>query len=817
MQNNFSLNGFWKLKTDSINFSAIDANLPGDNYSALLNAGIIPDPYYSTNEKSVQEYRKYTWEYSRSFQVNNELLAFRNVYLETSMVDTFCTCLINGRKAFESSNMFDVVRVDVKKLLRKGDNSITFIFAPVEPEIEKRAKKCSMYYSGSSNSVLSQENLLRKVACHGGWDWGITLVVSGIYDNISLHGVNKARLDYLYASQQHKNGTVQVTATAELFAERSGSENVTFTFNGETAVKKVNLQKGCNKVNHTFTVTGPKLWWPAGYGEQPLYELTASTDSGEEKCCSIGLRKIEVVNEKDSYGKSMFFRVNGIDVFCKGADWIPCDAMPERQTRDVYENLLESARLANMNMVRLWGGGQYERDCFYDICDRKGILVWHDFMFSCACYPADEWYLKEVRAELSYQIRRLRHHSSIAMWCGDNECLGAVRWHNALENHTKYYISFSIFNRELAKLVEEHDPERAFWPTSPCGGPGQLGDCFKNDSEGDMHYWGVWHGGKDMTAYYSVKPRFCSEFGFEAFPSVEQIRSFCPEDEMNLFSPVIDHRQKCIKGNTPILNMLGNYFRMPKDFESMIYVSQVQQAIAIKTGAEFWRSLKPRCMGTIFWQLNDDWPTVSWSAIEYGGKWKQLMYHAKRFYAPVISTVFTEDNKKTVLCTSSDLKSDADVTVNVQAFDCDGTLHDSKVYKMKLDAGAAATHKDFALLPEDSPLFYEITTEYVSNGKKCVHRNTYFPVKFKSMPMRESNVSVKVTAQSEKCFEIELTTDYPAFFVTLDATGIPGVFSDNSITLLPGEKRKLLFMSGRDTDADSVAAAIELKHLRNSY
>ena len=669
--NYVDLSGVWSLRQAGTE-ELVAANVPGDNHSALLAAGRIPDPYYGRNELQVQWIGEKDWEYSREFKVTESLLACESVYLNFDTVDTFAEVSVNGIRVGVTENMFRRYRFEIRHALKTGVNNIRVLIrsAAKEAAAVAAAQPMEIPYSKSCNTV-PYINHIRKVQCHAGWDWGITLMVSGIYGQTFIQGVENARIEHVNCAQKHRNGKCEVTAVAGLHAVKAGKVKVNFSFDGKEKKVSVQLIPGLNLVKAVFEIDKPRLWWPSGHGEQELYKLSVST--GDE-CAErmIGLRTVEVVREKDERGVGMKFRINGRDIFCKGANWIPADAMPERMTRERYDNLLSSAVAANMNMIRVWGGGQYENEIFYDLCDQKGLLVWHDMMFSCALYPATDEFIDNVKAELDYQIRRLNSHPCMALWCGDNECVGAMKWYDvARKNPITYAINYDRLNRELERAVERLAPEFTFWTSSPCGGPGNYNDGWHDDSCGDMHYWEVWHGSKSMEAYFEVTPRFCSEFGFQSFPSREIFDTFGTEADTNVFSPVMNHHQKCHKGNANIIGMIAKYFRMPEGFDNFLYLSQVQQALAIKTGVEYWRHLQPTCMGTIYWQLNDNWPVASWASLEYGGKWKQLHYHAKRFFAPAVTMTFQRDGELEVWSVNDSHKS-MEFKVKATAYDFDG-------------------------------------------------------------------------------------------------------------------------------------------------
>ena len=418
------LAGKWKLRQFGKK-EQIAANIPGDNYSALLAAGKIPDPYYRKNELDIQWVRDVDWEYSYDFEVSKQLFECDSVFLNMTMLDTFAVVFINEKKVCSGDNMFKRYRVEVKKYLNSGKNSMKILFKSAAKEALKESKKQVLEIPGTTNNQVPHCNLIRKVQCHPGWDWGICLMVSGIYDEIYLQGINIARIEHVHTEQKHDKNRCVVTVVSELYVLKARVVETEFIFNGEIQKVSRNLKAGSNVVKAKFEVNNPELWWPAGSGDPNLYEIKVTTidDSISRK---VGLRTIEVIREKDVHGIGMKFQVNGVDIFCKGANWIPCDAMPERQTRERYEDLLESAKLANMNMLRVWGGGQYEKEDFYELCDEKGLMVWQDMMFACALYPGTDSFIENVLGELEYQLKRLRSHSCIAIWCGDNEVIGGV-------------------------------------------------------------------------------------------------------------------------------------------------------------------------------------------------------------------------------------------------------------------------------------------------------------------------------------------------------------------------------------------------------
>ncbi len=819
----YILDGLWKLTSPEMPGTEISMPVPGDNYSALLAEKIIPDPYWGTNEKKVQKYAAVQWDLERDFAVEEDFLKHRKIFLELERLDTLVSVFVNGRKVLSCDNMFCRYRADIRKHLVSGKNLIKFVFHPVVPECAKRNRKLPVPAPMVGCCPTPHLNLIRKTLCHGGWDWGIQLLVSGIYSSVRLIGADDFLMEQPESRQFFKGGKVRVETGVRVEAFKKCTRNFTFHFNGETKKCQAELVPGWNYVKTEFLVTEPQLWWPNGLGEPHLYQLEVGAD-GQVTNSRVGLREIQIINRKDRWGKSFVFRINGVDIFAKGANWIPPDALPSRQTHERYEKLLESMRLANMNMVRVWGGGQYEQECFYDLCDEKGLLVWQDLMFSCCLYPTTADFLENVAEELAYQVPRLRKHASLALWCGDNEVSGAVRWRSNGETEllVRNHLQYDRLNQMLTEKVNALDPDRVFWPSSPSAGPGIINNGWRDDTQGDMHYWEVWHGGRGFNAYRTVKPRFCSEFGFESFPSVETINSFCPPEQKNIFSPAMDLHQKCAKGSTPILAMFGSCFRMPSDFDKTLYLSQVQQAIAIQTGVEFWRSSKPRCMGTLFWQLNDNWPTVSWSALEYSGKWKMLMYRARHFYAPVLLAAIEETDERTVLTAVSDLQKDVtlNLTVNFRTFD--GTVVKSEQRSAVLPAGRSLNLGTLDVPAENAGNCEEIFCEIhsspdpeINNGEAltCVH----FFAPAKKCELVDPGLQIKTTSAGKDEIEIQLSAEKAAFHVVLDTTELSGRFSDNDFAVMPGENKIIRFFSDLPCSEKEFREKLSVTDLYSSY
>lgn len=745
-----SLDGTWQLTSPQYPDIKAPISIPGDNHNALLQAGLIPDPYVATNEKEVQWVSQSDWVIQSSFEIDEQDLDCKSLELTLSRVDTLAEIWINEHHVLSCSNMFCQYKVDIKPYVKLGSNQIEVRFSRADQEAQRRADKQPFFIPWAvGNNQVPYMNLLRKTQCHSGWDWGINLVVCGIYDSIKIERIQDARLGQVSTTQLWgESGSIVLEVEVEFECAERTDLLVSFA---ETE-HRLSLV-GSDRVKVNFEVKEPELWWPAGYGEQPLYTLEVSLGDKHLQR-KIGLRKLELNTSADEIGSAMEFRINGFPISAKGANWIPMDAMPSLESEQRYRELLQSAVDANMNMLRVWGGGQYESDVFYELCDELGLLVWQDMMFACALYPSTPEFIDDVELELVYQIRRLKEHTCIALWCGDNEVIGALTWYDESKaNRDRYVVNYDRLSRVLSSVVEKEDPSRVFWPSSPCNGDLDYGDAWHDDNKGDMHFWDVWHSNASFDAYLNIKPRFCSEFGFQSWPSFAEVKRFVPEQDWNITSPTFESHQKNGRGNSIITEMFTRYFRFPKSFEQMLYLSQVQQAIAIKTGCEYWRAMSPTCRGLLYWQLNDNWPVSSWSSIEYSGRWKQLHYHAKRFFSPTYAA-FVEDGDRVQVKVINESRESGSVQCIVKHINWQGDELERWALEPTLGEDDNQTILELNRPDNDGFLYVELQ----AFGKQV--ENTWFTSsQFKSLPMPKAQIEWKVEGN-----RILLETDKPAFF-----------------------------------------------------
>ncbi len=770
------LAGEWTLSdgTHTVPFA-----LPGDAITALHAAGVIPDPYFGRNENACRWVAERDWVATRTFTVDRT-----DLILEIDMLDTVAEVFVNGQSVLQADTMFRRHVADLSSALRPGENEISIRFASsVRVAAERQAGMPFYVPYAAQNCPIPNGNMLRKPACDFGWDWNIALAPFGVYGDMRLLPRDRHHFHSPVIQQMHLPGKVSVQVTAWMFGAGDMDGDVTLTCGGVSATGKAKH----GKVTLSVTIQEPKLWWPAGLGEQSLYDLTLTSGTASLSH-RIGLRQLELITAKDDVGTGFKFRVNDHDVFAKGANWIPADALASNITPEATRTLLQSAVDANMNMIRVWGGGRYEPDWFYDFCDETGLMVWQDFMFACNLYPSTDDFIGEVRQEAFEQVRRLHHHACIALWCGDNELIGALTWFpESRADRDRYLVSYDRLNRAIELQARKADPNLNWWPSSPSTGPLSFGDAWHDDSSGDMHFWSVWHEGRDFDHYRDVAPRFCSEFGFQSYPSMSVIERFADPADHNIASPVMEAHQKNAGGNARIAETMFRYFRFPVDFQNFVYLSQVQQGLAIKTAVTHWRSLKPHCMGTLFWQLNDTWPVCSWSSLDHGGNWKLLHHMAQQFFAPVmVSAVPVEGGID--LRAVNDTRDVVELTLVVMAVAMDGT---TRAIARNLVAVGPDAAVRVLVVPSDALEAGEMLAfTWTDDG---AHRggDTFAPQPYKSYDLRAPKMTQSV-ADTDAGWRITLSAQSLALFVALEAD-LPGRFSLNAFTLFPGHDATVTF------------------------
>lgn len=629
--NILNLAGTWTFREDGSN-EWINGELPGCNFLDLMEAGKIPDPFWGMNEAKVQSIGDKDYEYARDFDVSAELYSHERIELVMSGLDTLTEIRLNGIKIAETENAHRLYRFSVKTQLKEGGNRLTILFkSPVNYITEKHAE-----YKLLSVSEVKGVSHIRKPQCHFGWDWGPILPLSGISGDIQLEAYNVARIEDVDIKQQHTKNQVALDMHVELdrmeFGNSLSMDCSVSAPDGSVHAAKMAISE--SKASCTLIIEDPQLWWSNGLGEQPLYTVQMTLYDGDKVMDTwekqIGLRTIELDTSSDQWGHNFQFIINGVPIFVKGSDWIPSDSFVTRTSAKDLEFYIKSAKDANMNMLRVWGGGYYESDTFYELCDQYGILVWQDFAFACMAYKLfDEVFLENVHLEVLDNVRRLRHHASLALWCGNNEIEPiSMLW----KKEKKLYQSgIDFFYNVLPEWVAQVDHTTPYWPGSPSGNKGEGGKNSNGSAEGDTHLWQVWHGMFPIESFEKYPTRFCSEFGMESLPSMETVRSFTDETDINIFSPVMLSHQKSAGGNQKMLFYILSKYRNPETLGDFIYLSQLIQSETIRVATEGWRRQMDRCHGSLYWQFNDCWPVASWAGIDYRKQFKAVQYRARHF------------------------------------------------------------------------------------------------------------------------------------------------------------------------------------------
>lgn len=633
-----TLDNGWKMRRCSSE-EYLDAAVPGSVYLDLMAGGRMEDPFYRDNEKEALEVISHDYEYSVTFDAPEQLLACPGILLRFDGLDTLSSVILNGKELGRTDNMHRIWEFQVKGLLKERENELTVILYSPTEFIEKSYQKEPI--AGCIDAMRGLPRL-RKAHCMFGWDWGPRIPDAGIFRQVTLMGIEEARISSVYVTQKHEGGKVllelKVEAENAFGKETSLPYRVTLTApDGESRVYPESPKE--------ILISRLLLWWPNGYGDQPLYGLRVELFSGQvidvwEK--RIGLRTMTIRRKKDAWGEAFAHEVNGVSIFGMGADYIPEDNLLGRVTKERTGKLLASAKAANYNVIRVWGGGYYPDDFFYDACDELGLIVWQDFMFACCVYDLTEEFEESITAEFIDNIKRIRHHACLGLWCGNNEMEMFLEENKEgwCFNPVQFSDYIKMFEYIIPKILKKYDPQTFYWPASPSSGGGF--DAPNDENRGDVHYWDVWHGGKPITEYRKFYFRYVSEFGFQSFPSLKTVETFTEPEDRNIFSYVMEKHQRNNSANGKIMNYMEQTYLYPNDFDMTLYASQLLQAEAMRYGVEHFRRNRGRCMGCVIWQLNDCWPGASWSAIDYFGRWKAVQYYAKRFFAPLMISCMEE-------------------------------------------------------------------------------------------------------------------------------------------------------------------------------
>jgi beta-mannosidase len=788
------------------------AQVPGVVQTDLLHSGLIPDPFDRDNEFRLQWIGLADWEYQTTFQIDAATLAHDHVDLVFDGLDTFADVFLNGHEILHADNMFRHWRIPAKALLKPGPNTLRVVFHSAVEKMLPYAKSLPYVLpSISTHNFGNEENIAtapytRKAPYNYGWDWGPRFMTEGIWQPVRLETWDALRIDNFHIHQQNVTAALtNVTAELEIEAGRPTTATLTLAHDEmagpQTAdgTQTLQLNAGINHVSFPLRIVGPRLWYPVGYGPQSRYRFSASIRVGRDVAArtetKTGLRSLELRRVPDQWGKSFEFVVNGISVFAKGADVIPFDSFPNRVTPEIHRNILQSAREAHMNMVREWGGGYYESDDFYDICDELGIMVWQEFMFGGDMVPGDTAFQENVRQEAIDQIKRLRDHPSIVIWCGNNEV--ETGWHHwgdrqefkeaiSAEVRDRVWQDYMVMFADILKsAVTQYADPVPYWPSSPSANFEEVPD---NQHNGDMHYWQVWHAQAPALDYTLQFPRFMSEFGFQSFPEMRTIRAFAKPEDFDIHSTVLQAHQKNKGGNERILTYMLREYREPKDFGSFVYLSQVQQAEIIKIGAEHLRRQRPRTMGSLYWQLNDCWPVASWASIDYYGRWKALHYYARRFYDDVLISPFFHDDKVDVYVVSDKLQP-LSGTIHMRLLDFSGNALLDQTKDVQIPAQSSAIYFSVdkaALSAKADPRRSFLVFDLEMAGKKVSRNLIFFDVthnlELPVVPKIETTLS---KAGEDYTVTVESSKLARSVFLSFGDLNVES--ADNYFDLLPGE------------------------------
>jgi beta-mannosidase len=824
------------------------ANVPGTVHTDLLLNKKIPDPFYRDNEQKLQWIEKENWEYEADFDIDDKIISKQNIDLVFNGLDTYADVYLNGVLILQADNMFRTWKVDVKKYLRPRNNQLHIRFASAQNKVDSMAKAALPFLLPDNARVY-----VRKAQYHFGWDWGPKFTTCGVWRKIGLEAWDDVRIEDVYVrdfiidsfyrdnklvtfaqveteitinswTDKIYNLSLSEAAPADASGNiRRAAEDLSTEKNFVELLERVYIKKGRNRYSVVFGIRNPELWWCTGLGKQKLYQLACDlydaanvhAEAKEHFVTPFALRKIELVTEPDDKsqfasallsenrptGKTFYFKVNGVPVFMKGANYIPQSPFLPSVTISDYRQVIENAKAANMNMLRVWGGGVYEDDTFYKLCDENGILVWQDLMFACAMYPGHEDFMESVRAELEQNIERLRNHPAIAVWCGNNENNEAWNnwgWQNQFNIHGTDSVKIwqwyeDLFHKLAPQVITDIDGARPYWPSSPSFGWG------RNESytEGDSHYWGLWHGNKegfDIETIDGKTGRFVSEYGMQSLPAWSTIEAFTKPEDRDTSTVVMKAHQKNTPGFYKLGSYIDRYFNKPKDFESYAYVTQCLQAYTLKYSIETQRSKMPYCMGTLYWQLNDCWPVASWSSVDGSGSWKAAHYAIRNAYKDLLFGVSKNQNNFNIYMVN-DNRDGLSKTLKISLADFEGKLF----WQKNIDLKKIPWGKTALLTIDSAELFKGISAAKAvmqfsvtdASGEFGTSNLIYF-----ARPKEQQLQAPRFTIRQPDATHLDISSDILARYVWVQIPGIKNL-DDNFFDLMPGETMRIEIKTSR--------------------
>lgn len=796
-----SLDGQWEFQEAGAENWQV-GTVPGCVQMDLLQLGKLPDPFYGMNEIEMHRIENKAWVYRKVFTLSPQDIEQDAIELVFEGVDTLADIYLNDNLLGRVENMFIPHRFDVSELAEEGDNIIEVRFDSPITTIRTMEQTSPVKLSSSCESARIY---VRKAQYAYGWDWGPRIAQVGLWRPVYLEFINGASIHHPFAytvALNNNQAHVRVTAIIEPFNDEQYVAEIALSFAGKVithaAVEAKAYEESEYLVQADFTIEDPELWWPNGLGEQPLYDVGIKVGDGrkwyDRTSFRIGIRTVKLIQEADEEGATFIIAINGVKVFCKGANWIPGDSLLPRLKRDDYYQLVGLAKDANMNMLRVWGGGIYEDPAFYDACDELGIMIWQDFMYACAQYPDEfDWFQEMALAEADSVVKTLRNHPALVLWCGNNENnWGFDEWWKI---GVPKYMGNYVYREILPTVCASQDPSRPYWVSSPYGG-----EHPNSKTEGDTHSWAVWSNWQDYDGYLNDNGRFISEFGFQSMPNWQTVLSYTAPEDRHVLSPVVLSHQKMTEGMEKLVRFMVGRVGFPKDFKSFCNLTQFVQAEAIRTGVEHWRARQFKTAGALYWQLNDCWPVASWSSVDYGRRKKGLWYYSQRFFAPVLPILRLEENLIT-LKVVSDLRQPTPITGKVTAYRMDGTRLAEQAFAGKVLANAVTTLEQWSLdqfaigySPRVLPMDGSSTTVPVERNGDLIdtvlyvelesggqtYRNFQVFERFRSLNLAPA--AIKVAVKGKK---ITLTSKVPAFGVFIEAANDIDL-SDNCLNLEPG-------------------------------
>lgn len=813
-----ALNSGWQFRQYNIG-KWLEATVPGTVHTDLLVHELIPDPFFRMDEQEVQWIDKVNWEYETIFQPSKDILGKANQQLIFHGLDTYADIFLNGENIGEVDNMFRTWKLDVTGKLKAGDNKLNIRFySPITKGIEKLeeyglalpADNDYSQYGGMGKVRVSV--FTRKAPYHYGWDWGPRLVPSGIWRPVELEGWSNAKVEDVFIKQPSVTAKqANLEAEVTVMADKNSKIKVEILHNNKIlAGKEVDVRNDANTISLPFTIKNPRLWWSNGLGEQNLYDFTVRVSQGtnilDEYVRTTGIRDLRLVREKDEKGETFYFSLNGIPVFAKGANYIPNDIFLPRVTRTDYEKVVNDAAQANMNMLRIWGGGIYEDDYFYELCDRKGIMIWQDFMFACAMYPDTPEFLESVRHEAEDNIKRLRNHPCIALWCGNNEVdVAWARWgwkrrysQEDQDRISKAYITMA--HELLPEMVEKYTDGADYWPSSPMSGPEIGAHEIRRATSGDNHYWGVWFEKHRFEQFEENIGRFISEYGFQSFPEFNTVKKYTIPEDYDIYSPVMEAHQRSFIGNHRITEYMEMYYDVPEDFEQFLYMSQVLQGRAMHEAFHAHRRNMPYCMGSLMWQHNDCWPVASWSTTDYYHNWKAAHYAARNACKPLMISPRIDEGK-VKLWAISDILEKRKTSYSIEVMDFDGNIINKKNGTYTVMPNRSAVIADFNTndLLNGRDVSETLVVFRLSDGNKVLDEQICYFTEPKNLNIPKTvNITKEVITKNGQEY-LRVTTDRLACNVWFYIPDKKFVLEDNYIDLLPGRTYDIAITSSDGT------------------